>query len=218
MSTIVAPDAPDAEKETTFLGHPIGLTYLFGTEMWERFSYYGNRVLLPIYLTGYLLLPGRAEHVIGYTRRSSTSLSGCSAAQSRHPAAAVGDLRRLYRPRLFHAADRRLSRRQVVRPALHRDLRRHRDGDRPVPDDGRRAVSTSRSAFFMIVGNGAFKPNISTQVGGLYKPGDHRIDRAYSIFYVGINVGSLLGQTDLRLPRRGGRLALWLSRRPASAC
>jgi POT family proton-dependent oligopeptide transporter len=47
---------------------------------------------------------------------------------------------------------------------------------------------------FMIVGNGAFKPNISTQVGGLYAPGDHRIDRAYSIFYVGINVGSLLGQ------------------------
>ncbi len=58
---------------------------------------------------------------------------------------------------------------------------------------------TSNSLFFiamlfMIVGNGAFKPNISTQVGGLYKPGDHRIDRAYSIFYVGINVGSLLGQ------------------------
>ena len=64
MSTIDV--APDADKEKTFLGHPIGLTYLFGTEMWERFSYYGNRVLLPIFLTGYLLLPGRAEHIIGY--------------------------------------------------------------------------------------------------------------------------------------------------------
>src|ERR1700749_4886937 len=54
-----------APQEKTWFGHPRGLTYLFGTEMWERFSYYGNRVLLPIFLTGYLLLPGRAEHVIG---------------------------------------------------------------------------------------------------------------------------------------------------------
>ena len=44
----------------------------------------------------------------------------------------------------------------------------------------------------LILGNGAFKPNISTQVGGLYPPGDHRRDRAYSIFYVGINVGAFL--------------------------
>ncbi len=42
----------------------------------------------------------------------------------------------------------------------------------------------------LIIGNGFFKPNISTQVGNLYKPGDSRIDRAYSIFYVGINVGA----------------------------
>jgi POT family proton-dependent oligopeptide transporter len=42
----------------------------------------------------------------------------------------------------------------------------------------------------LILGNGAFKPNISTQVGGLYAPGDHRRDRAYSIFYVGINIGA----------------------------
>ena len=46
--------------------------------------------------------------------------------------------------------------------------------------------------FALILGNGAFKPNISTQVGGLYAPGDHRRDRAYSIFYVGINVGAFL--------------------------
>jgi len=46
--------------------------------------------------------------------------------------------------------------------------------------------------FTLILGNGAFKPNISTQVGGLYAPGDHRRDCAYSIFYVGINVGAFL--------------------------
>src|SRR5580692_1063783 len=44
--------------------------------------------------------------------------------------------------------------------------------------------------LLLIIGNGFFKPNISTQVGNLYKPGDSRIDRAYSIFYVGINVGA----------------------------
>src|SRR4029077_9995939 len=46
--------------------------------------------------------------------------------------------------------------------------------------------------FTLILGNGAFKPNISTQVGGLYAPGDPRRDRAYSIFYVGINIGAFL--------------------------
>jgi POT family proton-dependent oligopeptide transporter len=46
--------------------------------------------------------------------------------------------------------------------------------------------------LFLIIGSGAFKPNISTQVGGLYAPGDHRRDRAYSIFYVGINIGAFL--------------------------
>src|SRR5258708_19455951 len=44
----------------------------------------------------------------------------------------------------------------------------------------------------LILGNGAFKSNISTQVGGLYAPGDHRRDRAYSVFYVGINLGAFL--------------------------
>src|ERR1700755_3471736 len=46
--------------------------------------------------------------------------------------------------------------------------------------------------FFLILGNGAFKPNMSSQVGQLYPPGDPRRDRAYSIFYVGINVGAFL--------------------------
>src|SRR6266849_11041990 len=46
-------------------GHPRGLTFLFGTEMWERFSYYGMRALLVLYMVKYLLLPGHADTVIG---------------------------------------------------------------------------------------------------------------------------------------------------------
>ena len=53
-------------RQRELFGHPIGLTYLFTTEMWERFSYYGMRAILVLYLVNYLLLPGQAEHVAGY--------------------------------------------------------------------------------------------------------------------------------------------------------
>ncbi len=49
-----------------FLGHPRGLTFLFATEMWERFSYYGMRALLVLYMVKYLLLPGHIESVMGF--------------------------------------------------------------------------------------------------------------------------------------------------------
>ena len=60
--------APGADRSMSrdLFGHPRGLTTLFGTEMWERFSYYGMRALLVCYLTKYLLLPGHVEHVLFY--------------------------------------------------------------------------------------------------------------------------------------------------------
>ena len=64
--------------------------------------------------------------------------------------------------------------------------------------------------FTLILGNGAFKPNISTQVGGLYAPGDHRRDRAYSIFYVGINVGAFLAPLICGTLGEEAGLALWV--------
>ncbi|MEA2952466.1 MAG: proton-dependent oligopeptide transporter, family, partial [Alphaproteobacteria bacterium] len=48
------------------LGHPRGLTFLFATEMWERFSYYGMRALLVLYMVKYLLLPGHVEGIVGF--------------------------------------------------------------------------------------------------------------------------------------------------------
>ncbi len=65
----------------------------------------------------------------------------------------------------------------------------------------------------LILGSGCFKPNISTQVGGLYAPGDHRRDRAYSIFYVGINLGAFLAPLVCGTLGERGRLALRLCRR-----
>src|SRR5258708_14537926 len=54
-----------AKRANDLFGHPRGLTFLFGTEMWERFSYYGMRALLVLYMVKYLLHPGHAENVIG---------------------------------------------------------------------------------------------------------------------------------------------------------
>src|SRR5215467_5118628 len=65
MSSIAAP-AVQRRASRDLLGHPVGLSVLFATEMWERFSYYGMRALLVLYLTKYLLLPGHVEHVWGY--------------------------------------------------------------------------------------------------------------------------------------------------------
>ena len=63
---LLAPGARRHHEAAICSGHPRGLTILFGTEMWERFSYYGMRALLVLYLAKYLLLPGHVEHVLFY--------------------------------------------------------------------------------------------------------------------------------------------------------
>src|ERR1700722_15027378 len=62
----MATTASDAPQQRTLFGHPTALAFLFSTEMWERFSYYGMRSLLVLYMVKYLLLPSHAENVIGY--------------------------------------------------------------------------------------------------------------------------------------------------------
>src|SRR5258707_10248554 len=58
--------APLAGETKTFLGHPRGLFYLFSTELWERYAYYGKIALLTLYMVNYLFQPGHVEHVLGY--------------------------------------------------------------------------------------------------------------------------------------------------------
>src|SRR3954463_2487570 len=65
MTSTTADQTAHSSASTDFLGHPRGLSFLFATEMWERFSYYGMRALLVLYMVKYLLLPGHAEQVIG---------------------------------------------------------------------------------------------------------------------------------------------------------
>lgn len=176
-----------APKERTLFGHPIGLTHLFTTEMAERFSYYGITSFLVLYLAKALLL--HPEHIIGYHAVKS-ALEGLYGPLSTDAIAA--NITGLYTGLVYFTpafggllADRVIGQRLAV---LFGGI---------LMAAG--AFLLTQDAFFffgllaLIIGNGGFKPNISTQVGNLYKSGDFRIDRAYSIFYVGINVGAALG-------------------------
>ena len=167
-------------------GHPKGLTFLFATEMWERFSYYGMRTLLVLYMVKHLLQPERAETVIGYDALKSALelIFGPLGIQpfSSH-------IYGLYTAFVYLTpliggliADRWLGqRRTVIVGAILMAI-------------GHFMMAFETlfllALFTLILGNGAFKPNISTQVGTLYAPGDPRRDRAFSIFYVGINIGA----------------------------
>jgi POT family proton-dependent oligopeptide transporter len=177
-----------APEPAELFGHPRGLTFLFTTEMWERFSYYGMRSLLVLYMTKYLLLPEHAGDVRGLTtvRSALEGLFGPLDVQplSSHIWGFYTGL--VYFTPIFGGllADRVLGqRRTVVIGAALMAIGHFMMAVEPL---------FLFALLFLILGNGCFKPNISTQVGGLYAPGDHRRDRAYSIFYVGINVGAFL--------------------------
>jgi POT family proton-dependent oligopeptide transporter len=169
-------------------GHPRGLTFLFTTEMWERFSYYGMRSLLVLYMTKFLLLSDHSGNVIGLVslKRGLEAVFGLLDVQP-----LSSQIWGLYTGLVYFTpifggllADRVLGqRRTVVIGAV-------------LMAFGHFMMASERLFLFallaLILGSGCFKPNISTQVGGLYAPGDPRRDRAYSIFYVGINLGAFL--------------------------
>jgi POT family proton-dependent oligopeptide transporter len=188
MAISTAEESTRYSAPTDFLGHPRGLAFLFATEMWERFSYYGMRALLVLYMVKYLLLPGHAENVIGLAtlRGAFESVFGPLGVQpfSSHIYGFYTAL--VYSTPLIGGliADRLLGQHRTI-----------------LIGASLMAVGHFMMAFeplflfalmTLILGNGCFKPNMSAQVGGLYTPGDHRRDRAYSIFYVGINLGAFL--------------------------
>lgn len=177
-----------AQDATEILGHPRGLTYLFATEMWERFSYYGMSSLLVLYMVNHLLDPARVDSVLGY-RMVNGILEFLFGPLDIQPRAS--QLYGLYTGLVYLTpvvgglmADRLLGQRRTVLLGAVLMAIGH-------------FMMTVESLFLfalfaLILGNGAFKPNITTQIGGLYSPEDRRRDRAYSIFYVGINLGAFL--------------------------
>ncbi len=188
MSASPATTADNRSVNADLFGHPRGLSFLFATEMWERFSYYGMRALLVLYMVKYLLDPQRAGQVLGLGH-FKTALEFVFGPLALQPLAS--QIFGFYTGLVYLTpilggllADRVLGQRRTV-----------------ILGAALMAVGHFMMAFetlflfalgFLILGNGAFKPNISTQVGALYAPGDRRRDRAFSIFYVGINLGAFL--------------------------
>ncbi len=151
-------------------GHPKGLYFLFFTEMWERFSYYGMRAIFILFMTKILLMKdGAASEIYG----SFTGL--------------------VYLTPLLggYLCDKFLgNRRSIIIGGLLMALGQFcmflsasvgANGGVTIMWAGLTAI---------IIGNGFFKPNISTMVGQLYPAGDRRIDSAFTIFYMGINLGA----------------------------
>ena len=188
MSAPRAISGQNQADRAEIFGHPRALAFLFATEMWERFSYYGMRALLVLYMVKYLLVPETSRDVFGLgTLRSA--LEGLLGPLATQPFAS--QIYGLYTGLVYLTpvfggllADRVLGQRRTV-----------------IAGATLMAIGHFMMAFehlflfalgFLILGNGAFKPNISTQVGALYPPGDRRRDRAFSIFYVGINLGAFL--------------------------
>jgi proton-dependent oligopeptide transporter, POT family len=183
MTRMATRDAAD-----DIFGHPRGLAVLFATETWERFSYFGNAALVVLYMVKYLFDPARVETVVGFAavKAALEFLFG-----QLDPQPLASQLFGFYTGLAYFmpivgglVADRWLGQRRTV-----------------IVGGVLMAIGHFMMAFealflfalaALILGIGAFKPNISTQVGALYAPGDHRRDRAYSIFYVGINIGALL--------------------------
>ena len=165
---------PIAVGEKTFLGHPRGLFMLFFAEMWERFSYYGMRALLVLYLTKHWLFSdGEASMVYG----AYTALV--------YITPVIGG----------YLADKYLGQRKAVLYGAvlltfgHFLMGFEGDGGGDSP-----ALNAFWLALaFIIVGSGFLKANISVMVGQLYPRTDGRRDGAYTIFYMGINLGAFLG-------------------------
>ena len=152
-------------------GHPKGLYLLFFTEMWERFSYYGMRAILILYLTkklvegGLGIEEGTANLIYGFFTGFVyfTPLIGGWLADKflgKRLSITIGGITMMLGQFTLFAINTQ--------------------------------VGLFLGLFLLIIGNGFFKPNISTLVGGLYKDGDERRDSAFSIFYMGINLGALI--------------------------
>jgi proton-dependent oligopeptide transporter, POT family len=161
-----ATDRPPALDDTALFGHPRGLGLLFLTEMWERFSYYGMRAILILYLVQALHWnTARAANLYGtYTMLVFlTPLIGGYLADR-----FIGTRRSLVIGGLIIASG-------------HFCL--------AVPSMTMFYVGLT----LIIIGTGFFKPNVSTMVGQIYAAGDSRRDAGFTIFYVGINTGAFLG-------------------------
>jgi dipeptide/tripeptide permease len=164
------PNVLDSQKQ--LFGHPVGLYVLFFTELWERFSYYGMRALLSLYVATSAMAvdPG-----LGWSTKDAIWLYGWYTMLVYVAAIPGGWI-----------ADKYLGQKKTVMYG----------GFLLCLGHGILAVPTTWAFFtgliLIILGVGGLKPNISTMVGGLYSQDDIRRDSGFTIFYIGINIGAFL--------------------------
>lgn len=175
-------DAPPSQPDKEWFGHPRGLFYLFFAEMWERFCFYGMRNILVLYMVDYFVF-NKAEAQAG-PYAAYTSLIYCVAL----PGGYIADKYLGYRRSIMFGGI--IMAIGMFMMLLNNDLLQH--------VGVQVGKETELALFFaalstIIMGNGFFKPNISTIVGKLYAPGDPRRDGGFTIFYMGINLGALIG-------------------------
>jgi proton-dependent oligopeptide transporter, POT family len=160
-----------AAQDREILGHPRGLVTLFFTEMWERLSYYGMRALLVLFMTDQVVNGG-----MDLTDAKATAIYGIY----------IGAVYLVCLPGGW-IADRLLGAQRtiffggIIIMCGHFVL--------AVPS----VYAFFLGLIFVVLGTGLLKPNVSAVVGELYRPGDPRRDSGFTIFYMGINVGALIG-------------------------
>ncbi|MRG92247.1 peptide MFS transporter [Polyangium spumosum] len=228
---------PKSKKE--ILGHPAGLFVLFTTEMWERFSYYGMRGLLKLYMVNFLFVTIRQRYqgqaydatgnpgdVLGWSfirgllpQVDPATLGQC--VNDKVTALVQGDPTKNIAPMAADVARSVAEQTCAMQPVASTIYGWYTGlvyltplfggfmADRYLGQKrsvylggtlmalGQFTLFANENLFFvglllLIIGNGFFKPNISTQVGNLYPPGDKRRDGAFTIFYMGINLGAFL--------------------------
>src|SRR5690554_3452328 len=162
----------DSSVKREVMGHPIGLFILFFTEMWERFSYYGMRGILTLYIVASATA---ADPGLGWSSKDGIWLYGWYTMLV-YVASIPGGW----------VADKFLGPKKTVMWGGILLCIGH--GVLAIPQDW--AFFTGLA--FIILGVGGLKPNISTMVGGLYEEGDIRRDSGFTIFYIGINIGAFL--------------------------
>lgn len=161
-----------AAHQKELFGHPVGLYILFFTEMWERFSYYGMRAIFVLYLTAKTIDENAG---LGWSSGEALALYGWYT-MAVYVASIPGGW----------IADKFLGQKKSVLIG----------GILLVAGHSILAIEEMWAWYsglsLIVAGVGMLKPNISTMVGGLYKQGDIRRDKGFTIFYIGINLGAFL--------------------------
>lgn len=168
------PGEPDEETsaDRRFLGHPLALANLFGVETWERFSFYGMQSVMTLYL--YFAVTGGG---LGFPKASATSIVGAYAGMV-YLACVLGAF----------VADRVLGAERTLFVAAITVMAGH-IALAVLPGIAGVAVGLSLVAL----GSGAVKTSATTVVGSLYRRGDRRVDAGFTLFYMGVNIGALVG-------------------------